>query len=292
MKIGAVTVAAVLCAVVIAWMSPSVAQPAQWPGLEEPVTGQAASPAQRAQAAPPAQAAVAKYQFLFFHKDQSPETQSLYTVFQGAMRKAASRAEPRVVNLNDPSETALVRRLGVDRAPMPMVMAIAPNGAIMGGFPGKFDETQILGAFGTPAQEKSLKAFQENKMVFLCVQNERTKLNEESVRGVYEFKNDPQFSRHTEVVFVNPDDPTESRFLQQLAIDPKTDTAISAFMTPPGVVLGLFPGPTDKNVLVQHLTLGGCGPDCHCLKSQQAQADSGGVLKKFFGKISSTFGKK
>ncbi len=284
-------VVAILCVTAMLSPLPLSAQPAQWPGLEGSGSGPASS-GQGTQAAPPAQAPPAQYQFLFFHKDQNLQTQSLFAVFQGAMQKAGARAVPRVVRIDDPAEAALVKQLGVDRAPMPMVMAIAPNGAIMGGFPGKFDENQILGAFGTPAQEKSLKAFQENKMVFLCVQNERTKQNEESVRGVYEFKKDPQFDRHTEVVFVNPDDPTEARFLQQLAIDPKTDTALAAFMTPPGVVLGLFPGPTDKNVLVQHLTLGGCGPNCQCLKSQQAQADNGGVLKKFFGKISDTFGKK
>ena len=53
----------------------------------------------------------------------------------------------------------------MSRAPMPLVLAIAPNGAITGGFPTRFEEEQLLGAFATPGTQKVIKSLQEGKLV-------------------------------------------------------------------------------------------------------------------------------
>lgn len=277
-----------LAVVMVVLGMPSGAGLAQesWPTLDEqsppPPGASVAQPAPQMAPAP----VRGKYQFLFFLKEQNAHTDAMWSVFQTTMQKVKDYADWRGVNILDPAEAALVTRYDLSRAPMPLVMAFAPNGAIMGGFPAPFDENRLLQAFGTPAQEICVKAFQEGKIVLLCVQNERTRMNAEALQGVHAFKTDPTFFPYTEVVMVNPADPAETRFLQQLTIDPRVDTARTAFMTPPGVTIGMFPGATDKETLVSQLTLKGCGENCQCLTTQQAKADSGGVLKKFFKKIS------
>ena len=48
-------------------------------------------------------------------------------------------------------------KFGVSRAPMPLVLALAPNGAITKGFPIKFDEKQLREGFVSPCTAKCLK---------------------------------------------------------------------------------------------------------------------------------------
>ena len=52
---------------------------------------------------------------------------------------------------------------------MPLVLAVAPNGAITGGFPLKLTEQDVAGAFVSPGTAGCLKAMQARKLVLLCV---------------------------------------------------------------------------------------------------------------------------
>ena len=130
---------------------------------------------------------------------------------------------------------------------MPLVLAIAPNGAIMGGFPNKFTEEELLNAFGSPCTERCMKALQDGKLVFLCVQNSATNYNDEALEGVREFKADERFAKYTEVVMLDPSDTAETSFLADLKIDPKESEAVTAFLVPPGSVIAEFKGATNKD---------------------------------------------
>lgn len=229
-------------------------------GLPAKSDGDASSPAL---AAIQKAAAEGKYLFAFFYKEEAPETRGMQEVFDAAMKKAADRAESIRVNVTNPSEKSLVAKYNLDRAPMPLVLALAPNGAITGGFPGKFDEDQLLGALASPGMEKCLKSLQEGKLVLLCAQNRATKSNEAATKGVNEFKDDVRFAKFTEIVQVDPADAAEDKLLAQLQIDPKTDEAVTALLAPPGAVIAKYTGATDKNTLLAALmaaTSGGCGP--------------------------------
>ena len=63
------------------------------------------------------------------------QTSAMWSVFQSAMGKLADRADSVAVNVSDPAEKPMVAKFGVDRSPLPLVLAIAPNGAITKGFP-------------------------------------------------------------------------------------------------------------------------------------------------------------
>lgn len=259
-------------------------QPA-WPTLDENRSQPAASTAPAAAET----ASRAAYNYLFFHGELDQPTQAAWTIFQAALQKSGGRAQGQAVNIADPNAAAWVTQYNLANTRLPVVLAFAANGALMATFSSQFTEDQLLTAFGTRAQEEATKALQSQKMVLLAVQNEQTRMNTESMTGVYAFKRDPQFDRYTEVVVVNPSDPSESAFLQRMGVDPRTDTATTVFLTPPGVTLGVFTGALDKEGLIAHLKVGGCGPHCQCLKEPGAQTDAGGVLKKFWGKIATSF---
>src|SRR5208283_2699955 len=58
----------------------------------------------------------------------------------------------------------------LSRAPMPLVLAVAPNGAVTGAIPLKLTEAQVGQAFVSPIAAQCLKAVQSRKLVLLCVQ--------------------------------------------------------------------------------------------------------------------------
>ncbi len=155
-------------------------------------------------------------------------------------------------------------KFGVKDAPMPLVLVLAPNGAVTGSFPSNFTKEQLLGGLGTPAMDMLLGALQKGKLVLLCVQNGRTRANAEAMSGVSSFKADQRYSEATEVVMLDPGLPIERPFLAKLGMNGPVDEAMTLFVAPPGTVIGSFKGGTDKNQLIATLTnaVKGCGPGC------------------------------
>jgi hypothetical protein len=208
-----------------------------------------------------------KYLFAFFWKNKDDNTSAMNGVFDAAVKKIGLRVRSVSVCVADKSEKGIVDKFGLDRAPMPLVLAIAPNGAVMGGFPNKFTEQELLKAFGTPCTERCMKALQDGKLVFVCVQNSLTNKNDEALSGVRQFKADKQYAEHTEIVMLDPSDADEASFLADLKIDPKESEAVTAFLVPPGSVIAEFKGVTVKDELIATLQKastacgpGGCGP--------------------------------
>jgi hypothetical protein len=206
--------------------------------------------------------AAGKYLFIFFWKEDDENTVAMRKVIDAAMVKAEAKGRSVAVKVSDAGEKEIVTRYGVARAPMPLVLAVAPNGAVTGGFPGQFDEKALLDAFVSPGMEKCLKALQERKLVLLCVQNGFTKSNDAATKGAEDFKADARFAQFTEIVRVDPADAAESKFMAQLRIEPKTAEAVTALLAPPGAVVGTFKGAVAKDTLLAALmaaTSGGCG---------------------------------
>ena len=197
-----------------------------------------------------------KYLFVFFSKTDDDQTLAMRKVFDKAMEKVADRAQWIAVNITDSSEKAIVDKFDLSRAPMPLVLAMAPNGAITGGFPTKFEEQQLLDAFATPGTEKVMKPLQDGKLVFVCVQNDKTKSNDAAMQGVRDFKADARFASATEIVMLDPTDSAEASFLADLKIDPKTEEAMTVFLAPPGSAIAEYKGATDKADLVGHAAEG------------------------------------
>jgi hypothetical protein len=221
-------------------------------------------------------AAANKYLFLFFYKeggalpakllgkDTTANTNAMRTVFESAMAQVADRADHVEVNIADASERDIVKQFDVSRAPMPLVLAIAPNGAVTGGFPGKFDEAKLVNAFATPGLAKCLKALQDRKLVLLCIQNEKSKNGDAAMRGVKDFKADPRYGQATEVVTVDPSNKEEAKLLADFKVPPEPAEAVTVFLAPPGSALATYTGATDKNTLVAKLTsaMASCGSGC------------------------------
>jgi hypothetical protein len=219
----------------------------------------------------PAQAVVAsarqsqKYLFILFWKEDSPATQGMKQTLDAALAKRSGQAVSVAVRSNDPAEKAFVDQFGVSRSPMPLVLAVAPNGAITGGFPLKLTEQDVAGAFVSPGLANCLKATQARKLVLLCVQPAGG--SAELPRGVSEVKADSQYGPATEVVTIRADDAAEAGLLKLLELTPKAGVVATALLVPPGGRrLAVFEGPFTKEQVAEKLksAQGGCCPGGKC----------------------------
>jgi hypothetical protein len=213
-----------------------------------------------------------KHLFIFFYKDQNERTMHSQKVFDQAMQKIGNEAIAVKVMANDPSERPIVEKFDLNRSPMPFVLALAPNGAITGGFSSSFTEQQLIDSLVSPGMAKCLRALQDKKLVFLCMQNERTVGNEAALKGVKDFKADARFGNATEIIMINPSDVQEQRFLNQLAIDTHSTEATTVLIAPPAETIGQYKGATSKDRMMSDLQNafsgccgpGGCGPSGCC----------------------------
>ena len=76
-----------------------------------------------------------RYLFAFFWKTDDDATVAMRRVFDSATADFANRADCVAVRITEPEQKEVVEEFGLDRAPMPLVLAFAPNGAVTGGFP-------------------------------------------------------------------------------------------------------------------------------------------------------------
>ena len=84
----------------------------------------------------------------------------------------SDRAEWTSVNVTDPANRELVDRYQVGRAPMPLVLCVAPNGAVTGAMAGRVTDKQVDTALVTPTMTRCMKSLQAGKIVVVHVQSD------------------------------------------------------------------------------------------------------------------------
>jgi len=213
--------------------------------------------------------------FLFVSEGDNEEIAAAKRTVEAAAGKLGDKAELAFIKRDSAAEKDTIEKFQLNRAPMPIVLALAPNGAITGAYFGeKLKDPQLQESIAGESEQQCMKALQDRKLVFVCVQNATTKSNDVAMQGVNDFKADTRFAQFTEIVKIDPAAPAEQSFLTKLKIDSKTTEAITAFLAPPGALVVKVNGATTKNALVSVLTAassggcgaGGCGPKGCCPK--------------------------
>ena len=103
---------------------------AQQPAAKAPATAVAS----RAQAAIDQAAKDGKFTFLMFYKTTDAASNAMAATLKEALAERSEQAVIAYVQVGNAAEQALVTKYDVSRAPMPMTIAVAPNGAMTGMF--------------------------------------------------------------------------------------------------------------------------------------------------------------
>ena len=107
-----------------------------------------------------------KYLFILFWKEDDLTSRTMWQTLKTAVAKYPQHATTLQVEVTNPAEKVLVDRYGLSRTPMPLVLAIAPNGAITGGYPLKLTEQDVASSFVSPGMATCLKGTQAASLCF------------------------------------------------------------------------------------------------------------------------------
>ncbi|WP_254507265.1 hypothetical protein [Anatilimnocola floriformis] len=207
-----------------------------------------------------------KYTFVLFYKANDAATTAMNTELHQALAKHPGKGTVAFVHVADPAERALITKYDVARAPMPMTLAIAPNGAMTGIFGQKLEAANVDSSFVTPTMMQVMKGLQENKLVFVTVNGSANNSVPTSLR---EFQADPHFGQRMIVLTMNAADPAEARFVAEMEVDPRAAGTQLSLLAPPGVLVGRFPANTPKNNIAAALAEAGkCCDDPNCKHHQ------------------------
>lgn len=204
-----------------------------------------------------------KFAFIVFYKEDTPTVRAMAEVVKAGVQKRDDKSAAVFVQVTNPAERALVERFEVSRTPMPLTLAVAPNGAVTGVFSKEISDEKIDEAIVTPTMTRCMKSLQENRLVFVCVQTSEKAVVPAAVK---EMQTDPQFKDRVTLVSMQLRDPEESRFLSQMQINPEKTPAVTAvLLAPPGVLIGKFDGTaTAAQVAAALHKAGKCCDDPNC----------------------------
>ena len=204
-----------------------------------------------------------RYTFLVFHKTDDAAKQAMVAAVKKGIADKGGDASVAFVSILSPVEKKLVDKLGISRAPMPLCVAFAPNGAVTSLYRKSPSSTEVAKAFVTPTMTRCMKAMQDNKIVLVCVQNaSQTPLP----TAVKEFQADPDFKNRIATVMFDPQDPAEGDFLKQLSLDAANSQNIATVMlAPPGVLVGKYKADATQTQIASELHAAGkCCDDPNC----------------------------
>ena len=113
---------------------------------------------------------------------------------------------------------------------MPLMIAVAPNGAITALVQQKLTAQSIQDASVTPTMMQAMKSLQAGKLVLVCVHGS----TRSAVPGaVKDFQTDPHFKDRLTTFSLEAADPGEAKFLTQMQLDPEATATKAVLLAPP-----------------------------------------------------------
>jgi hypothetical protein len=212
-----------------------------------------------------------RYAIVTFYKQNDTASTKMLEETKKLQATHSSRASFAVADVGNPIHKELISKYGADRAPMPLTLVIAPNGAVTAGYPNAINKTDISDAFVSNGMADVLKILQDGKLATVCVQSSKTKLNKESLAAAEGLKYGAQFRDAVEIVKIDPSNTSEAELLQTLEVDANTENAQLVIIAPPGRILGTFDGTATADSIAATIVRamsggtcgsGGCGSGC------------------------------
>jgi hypothetical protein len=201
--------------------------------------------------------------FILFWKEDNAATQAMAETLKRAVAERSRRAEWTSVNINDGSQRPIVDRYHVERAPMPMVLCVAPNGVVTGGVPRQINDAAIEKMLVTPAMTEVTKELQDKRIVVIHLKRDAAAALPAGAAG---FAADPSFKGRTAVVNIGLDDPEEARFVREMDFKPgELSDSMVVVLAPPGVLVGKYQSSVGMEQIAADLHAAGkCCNDPNC----------------------------
>jgi hypothetical protein len=215
-------------------------------------------------------AAEDKFTFIVFYKQDDAATRTIVKTIENGLVGHEDQSALAYAQVADSSNKALIKQFGMERAPLPMALAIAPNGAITGVFNRKVTAELVADAFVTPTMAQCMKSMQESKVVFVCLHRAPKPA---IPAGVRDLEQDPLFADRIAIIPLRLNEPGEEEFLEQMQVEPTKTQDLVVMMAPPGVLVGKFTTATTKDEMAAALHKAGkCCDDPNCKHGKPGSA--------------------
>lgn len=232
----------------------------------------ATTPVSKAQAVIDQAAKDGKYTFLMFYKQTDAASNAMSVTLKAGLANKAEQAVVADIQIGNPAEQALVAKYDVSRAPLPLTIAIAPNGAMTGMFSQKVTAEKLADAFVTPTMMFTMMNLQAGKLVLVTVQGSA---KAPAPVAIKDFQSDPHFKDRIVTIGMTAADPLESKFVGQMQIEPKANATHTVLLAPPGLMVGKFSAAASKDEIAAALAKAGkCCDDPNCKHHQPATQPS------------------
>jgi hypothetical protein len=164
--------------------------------------------------------------------------------------------------LSDPVNKEIADKYGIQSGnDLPIVLIIAPNGAITGGFPKTITADQLKQCTGvSDLMLKTLKPLQEYKVALVALQNATTKFSAESWAGVNDFVNDTLYKKFVTAIKADPAAAGSQEFVKQCQLMTPLTEATVVILMPPGKIGKILTGKLTKADVLK--ALGSCATGC------------------------------
>jgi len=207
-----------------------------------------------------ASSAEKKFTFVLFYKEDNAARQQFATTLSESL-KEKEQATWTEVKVTNPEEKAIVDKFKLSRTPMPLVLAIAPNGAITGVFPKTLTADLITASIVSPTKTRVMKTIQDNKLALVYVNGDAKNLP----KGIKDFAADPHYTTRHVVHMLHSEDPAEVSFLKDLGVSATSLTPTVCLLASPGVVVGKWPATVTGSQMSTALHAAGkCCDDPNC----------------------------
>lgn len=202
-----------------------------------------------------------QYLFLFFYDKKD----ALYDQMKETVTNFTNRTDQKIlmyeVAKSSGNDADVVAKYKIDRAPLPLLLVVGSNGAVLGGFPKSVTADKLAKSLVSLLTMDVLKSIQEQKMAVVLLQNSKTKFNTESSRTANDLAYDKRLLGSVEIIKADPADPKNRDFLANAKIIGAIVNATIVLIAPPGVVAGVFQGNATKDSIISSLSSSGgaCG---------------------------------
>jgi competence protein ComGC len=169
------------------------------------------------------------------------------------------------MNRSDEANQALVAKYGVSKAPLPLILVIASNGVVTGGFPSYQATADLLvNVIPSPVKADVMKALSDGKSVFLVVSSKNMKEKDEVINTCQQACIEMQ--NNTKLIALDLDDQKEKAFIAEMKIDPSITSPQTFVINSKGQITGTFNNDVNTTELVATAkklpAAKGCGTSC------------------------------
>lgn len=204
-------------------------------------------------------------QFLFLTFFETKDAS--YTVISSsiaAFKKASSKKVALFdAKVSDPANKEIVTKYGIQTQKLPLLLIIAPNGVVTGGYPANVTQDQLKQSVSiSDLMLKVLKPLQEQKVALVALQNSSTKSNAESWAGVTAFANDSNYKNLVEAIKADPSATGSQDFIKQCQLLSPITEATVVVLLPPGKIGKVLTGKLTKTDILKSLQSCTAGSGC------------------------------